>query len=269
MTGSIKIMAPRAGKQLLSFRDIVDPAMPEDHRLYAIGDIHGRYDLLRMIARRISADAEQGHEQTRSVVFLGDYVDRGPASRQVINFLLSDPFPGFETIFLRGNHEDFILKLLNGAAINISRAWLNCGGTEMMKSYGARHADLARAWHSAREARAMVEDLMPRDHLDFLQNLQLTHTVGDYFFAHAGVRPGVPLEEQGPEDLMWIRGSFLHSDAAHGKIIVHGHTVTAAPQRRRNRIGIDTGAFRSGILTCLALHGTRQRFIACRGRFTT
>ncbi len=244
-----------------SYSDLAEPKVPPDHKVYAVGDIHGRFDLLCRLSEKIRKDALRSPESRKIVIFLGDYVDRGPRSRQVLEFLTKDPFADFETVFLRGNHEDFLLKIMESAPQSMSRAWLMQGGLEMLKSYGAKSKDLTRALASSVEARAVLLDLLPPLHRDFLEDLTLTYEVGDYFFAHAGIRPGVPLDMQKSEDLMWIRGRFLHSDVNHGKIIVHGHTVSETPQRRRNRIGIDTGAFRTGILTALVLFDKNQKFM--------
>jgi serine/threonine protein phosphatase 1 len=232
------------------------PAVARDARIYAVGDIHGRVDLLRAMNQLIHEDAYARQAARNVVVYLGDYVDRGEASRQVIDCLLDEPLPGFECIHLRGNHEDSMVQFLGDP--QIGPAWLSYGGAATLLSYGvkppASDRDFVRVQGELRQA-------LPPPHLDFMRRLALSHVEGDYYFTHAGVRPGIALEAQVPQDLMWIRDEFLSSKADFGKIVVHGHTITEAPEVRRNRIGIDTGAFASGILTCLMLQGEEWSFL--------
>ena len=235
------------------------PAVPAGTRVYAVGDIHGRVDLLRMLHGLIHDDAYRRQAPRNVVVYLGDYVDRGQESRAVIDVLLNEPLPGFESHHLKGNHEDIMLRFLDDTSVGPS--WLSFGGMETLRSYGidpphpyAPAAELQRA------QRALAERL-PRPHLDFLRRLQLSHAEGDYLFVHAGVKPGVPLEAQREEDLLWIRDEFLRSEASFGHIVVHGHTISRDPDVRRNRIGVDTGAFMSDRLTALAAEGTGWFFL--------
>jgi serine/threonine protein phosphatase 1 len=235
------------------------PATPDGTRLYAIGDIHGRADLLRRLHRLIEADAGGRPPARNVVVYLGDYVDRGLESRAVIELLLSAPLPGFECVHLLGNHENFLLRFLED--ISVGPNWLTYGGRETLMSYGVKPplptvdtAELERAQHD-------FVACLPAAHLDFLNRLRVSHTEGDYLFVHAGVRPGVALAEQSVEDLLWIRDEFLLSNADFTKMVVHGHTIAAEPEVRRNRIGIDTGAYLTGTLTCLVVEGTDKRFL--------
>jgi serine/threonine protein phosphatase 1 len=235
------------------------PAAPAGTRLYAIGDIHGRIDLLRALQRLIHHDAARGQAQRNVVVYLGDYVDRGPDSCTVIDALLNEPLPGFESHHLKGNHEDVMLRFLSDASV--APTWLSFGGRETLLSYGIDPpGPFAPAGELLRAQRELGANLPPA-HLDFLRGLKTSHQEGDYFFAHAGVRPGVPLEQQRDEDMLWIREEFLRSDASFGCMVVHGHTISRVPDVRKNRIGIDTGAFASNRLTALVAEGTEWSFL--------
>jgi serine/threonine protein phosphatase 1 len=251
MIGRIRSLRGRA--------DTAAPAAPDGTRLYAIGDIHGRVDLLRTLKDLVHEDAYRRQAPRSVVIYLGDYVDRGAESRAVIELLLNEPLPGFESHFLKGNHEDIMLRFLTD--ISVGPSWLSFGGMDTLRSYGidpprpdAPAAELQRA------QRALAE-FLPRDHLDFLRRLEISHEEGDYLFVHAGVKPGVPLDEQREEDLLWIRDEFLSSEASFGRIVVHGHTIRRDPDVRRNRIGIDTGAFKSDRLTALVAEGTEWFFL--------
>jgi diadenosine tetraphosphatase ApaH/serine/threonine PP2A family protein phosphatase len=236
----------------------VAPRVPPETRVYAIGDIHGRVDLLRDVHQMIHEDAYAHQAPRNVVVYVGDYIDRGPYSSEVVDLLLDEPLPGFERVHLMGNHEDSLLRFLED--IEIASSWLAYGGAATLQSYGVRPPRGGKEDEIRRTQEALARNL-PEAHLRFYRGLAMCHVEGDYFFVHAGVKPGVPLDGQSREDLMWIRDPFLHSDADHGKIVVHGHTISEAPDVRRNRIGIDTGAFASGRLTCLVLAGDRWSFL--------
>jgi len=235
--------------------------VPEGRQVYAVGDIHGCDDLLRRLHAMIAEDAAAAPPETRlTVVYLGDYVDRGEGSREVIDLLLDNPLVGFERVHLIGNHEDSFLEFLQDD--EIGPAWFSYGGDATAESYGAIHvSDGPMSERFLRIQKALRENVPPR-HLEFLSALSPYHVIGDYLFVHAGVRPGVPLPEQSPKDLYWIRDDFIRSRADHGRVVVHGHTITPKPDRRPNRIGIDTGAYDSGVLTCLVLEGEKRRFLA-------
>jgi serine/threonine protein phosphatase 1 len=238
--------------------EAVAPRVPKGTRVYAVGDIHGRADLLAEINQLIHEDAYEHQAPRNVVVYLGDYVDRGPQSDAVIDLLLDRPLPAFVRVHLVGNHEDSLLRFLTDA--QIGPAWLEYGGAATCHSYRVKPPDPT----SPRDLMRAQEELrqkLPERHLRFLRTLAVSHEEGDYFFAHAGVRPGVPLHAQSSEDLLWIRREFLDSTAEFGKIVVHGHTITDLPEVRRNRIGIDTGAFASGKLTCLVLVDDSWSFI--------
>jgi serine/threonine protein phosphatase 1 len=232
---------------------------PAGSRIYAIGDMHGRLDLLERLRAMIAEDAGRHPIERKVVVHLGDYVDRGPDSRGVIDLLAREPLPGFESVFIKGNHEDRLLEFLVDPGV--APGWMTYGGDAALYSYGVRPPDARKVEDILAAQQAFIAALPP-EHLDFLRALKLVHIEGDYAFVHAGFRAGVPIEFQTPEDMLWIRNEFLSSDADFGKIAVHGHTITDQPEIRSNRIGIDTGAFATGTLTCLVLEGAERRFLA-------
>ncbi len=227
--------------------------------LFAIGDIHGRVDLLRALEQRVADEALRRQAARNVVVYLGDYVDRGPHSRAVIEHLLREPLPGLEAVHLKGNHEEFMVRFLDDVAVGPN--WLTYGGMETLESYGVEppnpHADIA----DLERARLALGAALPPAHRAFLDGLRLSHEEGGYVFVHAGLRPGVALAEQRAEDMLWIREPFLRSDADFGAVVVHGHTIVPEPVIRHNRIAIDTGAFATGRLTCLVAHGTARDFL--------
>ncbi len=235
-----------------------DPAsapgrIPEGERVYAIGDIHGRLDLLEPLIEAIIADNEARAPARATIVFLGDYIDRGRRSREVVEFLLGDPAPGFALVTLLGNHEESLLTFLDDP--ERGAAWLDYGGAETLRSYGVKAPRGGRDAEGRADLQAGLRAALPDDHLEFMRGLSLSHEVGDYLFVHAGVRPGRSLAAQLKQDLIWIRDEFLVSAADHGRVIVHGHTIAFEPEIHDNRIGIDTGAFMSNVLTCLVLEG--------------
>lgn len=247
----------------------VDPArVPEGTRVYAIGDIHGRLDLLLRLMEQIAQDAEQalaeGLAPRRLVlVFLGDYIDRGDDSRAVIDLLAggtlaAGPLAGAQQVCLRGNHEDYLLQFL--ADFSVAPAWFRNGGLEAVRSYLGHLPEGFGTDFPALQRRLYRS--LPPSHLRFLSRLPLRHIEGDYLFAHAGIRPGVPIERQDAFDLMWIREPFLSTHQPLDKVVVHGHTGVAEPEIHPHRIAIDTGAYRSGRLTCLVLDGAGRRFLA-------
>ncbi len=229
------------------------PRTPEGVTIYAVGDVHGRDDLLAQALAAIREDAQES-EGHGVVVFLGDYVDRGPGSRQVVDLLIeASRDEGLEWRFLRGNHDQSLLDFLYQPVTGM--AWSDFGGRETLESYGVVSpppwADRP-AWETAAAAFAAA---LPPEHLKFFQALELTVELGDYFFVHAGVRPGVPLAAQSERDLLWIREPFLSDPAPLPKVVVHGHTPTEAVHADLRRIGIDTGAYATGVLTVLRLSG--------------
>ncbi|MEJ2373895.1 MAG: metallophosphoesterase family protein [Pseudolabrys sp.] len=225
-------------------------------RIYAIGDIHGRLDLLERAIAAIARDVAE-HGPAALTVTVGDYIDRGPASRGVIDLLAQDPFAA-PLVALKGNHEDMLEAFLADPAVGPH--WLDNGGLATLRSYGVDLRGQGRADFAA--ARDALRAALPPAHRDFLRGLRTWFSAGDYFFCHAGVRPGVALDCQREEDLIWIRGEFLASTEDFGKTVVHGHTPVPEPEVRPNRIGIDTGAYASGRLTCVVLDGGFPRFLA-------
>ena len=232
-------------------------SVPEGVRVYAIGDIHGRADLLAQLHDKIARHAQQSATVSENIIlYIGDYVDRGPQVREVIDLIVSKPLPGFQSIHLKGNHEAMMLEFLEDATTGM--AWRDAGGLETLRSYGAVHGPGNLHPADYDRAREDLEANMPETHKSFLYNLKLSATIGDYFFTHAGVRPGVDLDDQKEEDLLWIRYTFLNSTKDFGKVVVHGHTPDNNVDFKPNQIGIDTGAFMTNVLTCLVLEGTSQ-----------
>jgi len=230
-------------------------SIPPDHLVVAVGDIHGRLDLLEELWRRIDEVSRSSSARQRTLIFVGDYVDRGMQSAEVVDRLLAG-FTGFEAIFLKGNHDETLLQFLTDP--KIGEAWRAFGGLETLKSYGVVHAP-GKDWSQTRSEFAAV---LPQRHLEFFKNLKLHAIVGDYLFVHAGLKPRVPLEDQRETDLLWIRDEFLESSVTFGRIVVHGHTPSDAPVTRPNRIGIDTGAYMTGRLTALVLEERSRKFLS-------
>lgn len=237
----------------------MSPKLPEGELVYAVGDIHGRPDLLADLLRQIETDAAHRGAVRKTLLFLGDYVDRGPDSCGVVELLLNDLPDGFETHFLKGNHEAMLLAFLDDPG-RLDH-WLMNGGDATMASYGVdigRLDDMdapADVWRDAFAA------ALPKAHLTFFKGLELMTAVGDYLFVHAGVRPGVPIDSQNEADLLWIRSEFLQSDEGFGKVVVHGHTPVRVPEILPNRVGIDTGAVFTGQLTALRLQNGELGFL--------
>ncbi|WP_455373247.1 metallophosphoesterase family protein [Limibacillus halophilus] len=238
-------------------------AAPEKTRVYAVGDCHGRLDLLCALEEEILEDAEARPAERKVVVYLGDYVDRGPDSSGVIDHLTAAPLTGFESIHLLGNHEAMMLAFLRvGASAGL--LWLTNGGEETLASYGLDVAALKQQPEPLERLREGLSAQLPDSHRDFLNGLKRWHREGDYFFVHAGLRPGRPLERQDPEDLIWIREPFLNSGEDHGCVVVHGHSPARQPVEKDNRIGIDTAAVYGGALTALVLEGASRRYLQVR-----
>jgi serine/threonine protein phosphatase 1 len=232
---------------------------PDGKRIYVVGDIHGRNDLLVRIHEAICVDIRKRPTSLKPiVVYLGDYVDRGPGSSAVLNTLIRTPLKGMKSVYLKGNHEDMMLRFLHGDSVP---HWLHNGGDATLASYGIEASWMMSDASTMEALRRRLQDAMPPEHVTFLESLRLFYVAGDYLFVHAGIRPGVPLDAQRPADLLWIRDPFLMSKNAFGKCVVHGHTICPVPEVRTNRIGIDTGAFYSGRLTCLVLEGDRVGFL--------
>ncbi|HVZ52627.1 MAG TPA: metallophosphoesterase family protein [Pseudolabrys sp.] len=228
----------------------------EATRLYVIGDIHGRLDLLERAIAAIGEDLARYGSDALTVT-LGDYVDRGPASRGVIDRLAQSPFPT-PYVALKGNHEGMLIDFLDDPELGTH--WRMQGGEQTLQSYGVAVRPLMVGKNNA-EAAARLRDALPESHFAFFDRLRTSLQHGRFFLCHAGVRPGVPLGEQSEHDLLWIRGEFLKSQADFGKMVVHGHTPVPKPEVLPNRINIDTGAFSSGRLTCIVLEHDGYRFL--------
>jgi serine/threonine protein phosphatase 1 len=237
--------------------------VPPDTRVYAIGDIHGRLDLLDRLLGSIAEDAGRSPGRRLVVVFLGDLIDRGPDSRAVVERVAagppeSGPLSGARYVCLRGNHEDILMEFL--ADFSIGPRWFRNGGLEAVRSYvGEVDSVLA---HDYPRLQRLLYKAMPAHHLRFLSSIPARHEEGDYLFVHAGVRPGITLDRQDPYDLMWIREPFLSARETRTSMVVHGHTITERPEERSNRIAIDTGAYRTGRLTALVLDGAERTFLS-------
>ena len=239
--------------------------MPPGVCVYAIGDVHGRADLLTEMHRLIIGDSAHITPGTsKVVVYLGDYVDRGLESREVIDLLINGGLPDVQTVHLLGNHDAWLMSFLVDPAIGPT--WLRYGGDATVHSYGGRLGapqDDVRYYHELQEN---LRERIPREHVNFLRGLELSFESGDYLFVHAGVHPGLPLDQQRVDDLLWIREPFLSCKHDLGRVIVHGHTVESEPIVRTNRIGIDTGACWTGCLTCLVLEEGTYRFLTTGGQ---
>jgi serine/threonine protein phosphatase 1 len=233
------------------------PRVPAGARIYAVGDIHGRADLLAKLFTRIDEDLQARPIRDPIEVFLGDYIDRGPSSRQVIDLLI-ERRQNHEVMLLKGNHEDCVLRFVNDPGV--LSEWRHIGGLATILSYGVTptRRDDPRSQH---ELAVALAHAMPDSHRLLLESLMLSYTNGDYFFVHAGVRPGIALQQQSQQDLLGIREDFLWHEANYGKVIVHGHTPAKEPEVRPNRINIDTGAYATGRLTCLVLEDDQVSFL--------
>ena len=228
------------------------PAGPPGYRAYVVGDIHGRLDLLEDLLAKIHAELQHRPARKTLLVFVGDLIDRGPGSAQVIERLRTYRREGIQPVFILGNHEEVLLRILAGEAELITK-WRWFGGAECLRSYGVDPEAIAGL--SDDQALAVVRNAIPKKHVEFLESFVDSCRFGDYLFVHAGIRPGIPLEQQSQSDMRWIREPFLLDESDHGFIVVHGHTICSEVEDLPNRIGIDTGAYRSGILTAVAIEG--------------
>ena len=237
------------------------PAGARGWRAYAVGDIHGRLDLLDQLLDKIHDDIASGNSRKILLVFVGDLIDRGPDSAQVVERLRTYEHPGVKPLFLLGNHEEVVLRILGGDAELITK-WRWFGGAECLMSYGVDPSILTGLDDD--EALAVVRDAIPKSHVEFLESFDDSCRFGDYLFVHAGIRPGVEFDQQQQSDLRWIREPFLFDETDHGFVVVHGHTIRSEVEMRPNRIGIDTGAFRTGVLTALAIDGSERWLLDTR-----
>ncbi|HET9810781.1 MAG TPA: metallophosphoesterase [Sphingomicrobium sp.] len=235
-----------------------EPSGPRGQRAYAIGDVHGCLDLLDRLLERVEADIGDGPRRKTSIIFLGDLIDRGPSSAQVVERLREYDPPGATAHFVMGNHEEVMLRVLAGE-VELLTSWLRFGGDATLRSYGVDPNSVGRL--PPEEVVQALSAAIPAEHIEFLESFADSLSFGGYLFVHAGVRPGVDLSEQSRTDLRWIREPFLDDQNDHGFVVVHGHTITNRVEIKPNRIGIDTGAFCTGTLTALAIEGTKRWLI--------
>lgn len=243
-----------------NFRPPRKSHVPPDTRVYAVGDVHGRADLLRRLMQRIHDDVADAPESRIVLIFLGDYVDRGFQSKDVIDYLLSDELAAYETYFLKGNHEAAFETFLSDHTFGPQ--WARFGGAETLMSYGIqppRAKTISTEWETVCH---QLNEQLPVSHRAFLSSLSLYATLGDYVFVHAGLRPGMPLEQQAEKDILWIREEFLKDEGAFDRVVVHGHTPISDPHHDFRRIGIDTGAYLTGKLTAACLVGSTVTFLS-------
>ena len=239
------------------------PVIPDGHRVYAVGDVHGQDHLLDDLLTQIEADIAERPGAEVTIVFLGDLIDRGPKSAEVIERLRTYRPLGVRIEFLTGNHEEVLLRILEGEG-GLVADWLRFGGTQCVQSYGLSATSLANM--APTEAIETLRSAIPASHQAFLASFADTLRAGDYLFVHAGIRPGVALAEQAQIDLRWIRDPFLDHPARHDVMVVHGHTITEQVSECVGRIGIDTGAYKNGVLTALVLEGDQRRLVQARGQ---
>jgi len=243
--------------KLLASAPETRPCVPAGRRIYAIGDIHGRADLLSELLTRIDDDLRARPIADAIQVFLGDYIDRGPNSRRVIDLLIARQRQR-DVLFLKGNHEECALQFFSDPTV--LPAWQSIGGVHTLLSYGVtptRGDDP----ESHQKVSTALREAMPDSHRRFMGGLALSFACGDFFFVHAGVRPGIPLQRQSQRDLLWIRDDFLLHEGDFGMVVVHGHTPIYKPEIRSNRINIDTGAYATNQLTCLILERDNIAFL--------
>ncbi len=235
--------------------------VPEDCRVYVIGDIHGCADLLLKLLDSIIKDKKEAKDVERNfLIFLGDYIDRGIDSKKTIDIMLTDIPDGFEVITLKGNHEEMMLDAMEHK--EALPTWIHNGGQATLYSYGINPENYMLREDATLLLGTLLAAQMPTNHKKFFESLQLKADIGDYFFVHAGVNPNFSLKDQKERDLLWIRRRFLQHTGKFEKIIVHGHTPVEKPEVHANRIGIDTGAWTTGCLTALCLEDSRYRFIS-------
>ncbi len=236
-------------------------SLPPRLRVYAVGDIHGRADCLRELQAVIVEHAADDRGFKNIIVYLGDYLDRGPCVRETLDELIDRSLSGFDSIHLMGNHERMLLDFLDDPAV--LKFWLDNGGMATLLSYGVK-VSAGTSIEFADDLRNKLKSAIPGSHIEFLRNLKLYYKAGDYIFVHAGIRPGVPLEEQDESGMLWIGEEFSEFEGDHGSRVVYGHSVQSKPLVKPNRIGVDAGAYATGILTCAVLEGDRVQFLSNR-----
>jgi serine/threonine protein phosphatase 1 len=252
-------MLARLFKKAVPSRPLDTARVPDGMRVYAIGDIHGRNDLLQALLAQIEADdAKRGSADTQ-IVFLGDLVDRGPDSAGVIDTAIALSAQGRKVRYLMGNHEEVFLKSCRDRDAKTLRFFLKIGGDATLQSYPITRAEYMSL--DLEELAERLQTLVPEEHLSFLESFEDMVVIGDYAFVHAGIRPGVPLDQQRKSDLRWIREEFVGQRGDLEKVIVYGHTIYDEIDERGSRIGIDTGAYDSGKLTAIGLEGGERWYL--------
>lgn len=252
-------MLGRLFKKVAPPRPLDTARVPDGLRIYAIGDIHGRDDLLNSLLEKIAADDLARGPADTQIIFLGDLMDRGPDSAKVIETAMALKASGKNVRFLMGNHEEIFLSACRKRDPKVTRFFLRIGGGATVLSY-----PITRVEYIALDMEQLTErlaTLVPESHLEFVEGFEDQIVIGDYAFVHAGIRPGVPLSEQKPSDLRWIREEFVSQRGDLEKVIVYGHTIYDEVDERGSRIGIDTGAYDSGKLTALALEGADRWYL--------
>jgi len=234
---------------------------PDGWRIYAIGDVHGCIDQLNRLLDAIEIDLSRSSARAH-LVFLGDLVDRGPASAAIVDRVKAGGLPGDKASFLMGNHEEVLLSCYDG---DLQRCgdWLQYGGLQTLESYGLSRKEI---FERAADLPAAIREAIPREHVSFIRTFSDKIELGDYLFVHAGIRPGVAFGDQSSKDLRWIRRGFLNSTTDHGAIVVHGHTIVDEVEVHRNRIAIDTGCYLTGRLTALVLEGASKGQLVVNGK---
>lgn len=252
-------MLGRLFKKVAAPRPLDSARVPDGIRVYAIGDIHGRDDLLNSLLQKIEADDLARGPADTQIIFLGDLMDRGPGSAAVIETAMALKASGKNVRFLMGNHEEVFLNACRNGDKKVTRFFLRIGGETTVLSYPITRAEYIGL--DMEQLTERLKTLVPQSHIDFVKSFEDQIVIGDYAFVHAGIRPGVPLSEQKPSDMRWIREDFVSQRGDLEKVIIYGHTIYDEVDERGSRIGIDTGAYDSGKLTALALEGGERWYL--------
>lgn len=252
-------MLSRLFKKTAVLRPIDTARVPDGMRIYAIGDIHGRDDLLNALLTQIEADDLARGAADTQIIFLGDLVDRGPGSAAVVETALALKTSGRNVRFLMGNHEEVFVSACRKSDPKVTRFFLRIGGEATVLSYPITRAEYMTL--DMEQLTERLDTLVPREHVEFIESFEDQIIIGDYVFVHAGIRPGVPLSDQKQSDMRWIREEFIDQRGDLEKVVVYGHTIYEEVEERGSRIGIDTGAYDSGKLTALALEGGERWFL--------
>lgn len=256
MFGSFKNKTSKNDKRNVSAERIFDGCA------YVIGDIHGCFDELIALLKLVEADIAIQTDGPKYIVFLGDLMDRGPQSKQVIDYLIDYKLDGVEVIFLMGNHEEFFLDVLLGPSSKLL-SWFDFGGRECSRSYGV--ANLGEVHTNPDAVLARLQSKVPRSHIDFINGFKDSFQLGPYLCVHAGIKPQVPIEDQTSQDMRWIRSEFMRYKKPHPLVIVHGHTIVERVDILSNRIAVDTGVYNTGRLSAVRLNRNGEHIIETPG----